>query len=345
MYKIVKPLPISILADKSLKYNPSLSYEEGDNIYAESKNWVIDSYTNNIDYLKYLVRKLALDFDNIELSYQKVDIMHNNLSEWCSKTEYLPVKLAFEDLQQFKNIKIVETEEISEEGLTFALSYQECGLAYFGNHDTLEIPSVIYHYLKERKQLDVTFTLFNMNLCKSIPPCLKECKKDFDIPELKLEYLPKKAIWSKIKKDYYTIIPPAEKEGYFEHYVLYTNLPKELYKNIIIENKILHYNITNKCFYGHVDLNQTNLNFCCKDLAENLPKEIIVLKLTNDGHFVCRLSYKQLLSSLYIGYPSIPVCILVDPFSLYDHSIYKKKDIDIEKTKEFLKPYFLLNND
>lgn len=345
MLKIAKALPISILEDKNLRYNPSISYEEGDDIYAEPKDWTVETYSNQINYLKYLVRKLALDLDNLDFSYKKINIAKNDLLDWCSKSEYLSITLKYEDLKQFKNINITEYEPITEEALNELLSRQECGLNYYGNKDTLQLPQVIKHFLQIRGELDVTILLFNMDLCENIPPCLNKCKKDFEIPKLEFKYLPEKAIWSILKKEYYTLIPPPEKEGYFEHYALYTNLPKELYRNIIIENKILHYNITNKAFIGHVELNQTNLNFCCKDMAENLPREVIVLKLTNDGHFVCRLSYKQLLSSLYIGYPSIPVCIIVDPFTLYDFFIFKKKDIDLEKTKEFLKPYFLLNND
>lgn len=343
MINIRKPLPLSIINETNIQYNPSLNYEEGENIYSEIKPYVVNSYSNPVNYRKYLARQLATDFTNLQLDYIKTNNNRKDITYWCSKSEYLNVKLKLEDLDQFENIIITEHEEISENSLNSLLCEQDQGITYFGNHDTLLLPKVIKHFLEQRNELDVIFLLFNMDLCPKIPKCLNKCNTKFDVPKLEFKYLPDRAVYTRLKERYYKVIP-APQDGYYDYFALYTNLPREFYKNIVIENKIIHYNITNKWFCGHIDLNQTSLNFACKDLCENLPKEIIVLKLLKGGYFMPILCYKQLLSSMHIDYPSIPVCIIIDPFALYDCYVYKKFEIDYQKIKEFLKPYFLLND-
>lgn len=336
-----KPLSQEILKDNSLKYNPSINYEEGDNIYSEPIQFR-RIYSEPIHYRQYLARKFALDFfDNLEIETSLVNIKKRNLKEFCSKSEYFNINFKIEYLKQFKNI--IETDHAEAKDVENYLNNGHSDLVFFGNKNTLLLNKYIKAYLEEKKEVNLTMLLFNMNLCNDIPECLKECKINFEIPEIELKYLPNLAIYSKIKNIQYGLIPPPSEE-YQEYYYVYTNLPRNLYKNIIIENKLLHYNITDEQFYGHVALNITNLNFCCKHLASNNLDEIIVLKITKDGYFIPILCYKQLLASLYIDYPSIPVCIIVDPFELYDYYIYKKNDINLKETKEFLAPYILLND-
>lgn len=338
-----EPLPISILSDNTLKYNPSIHYEKGDNIYNTPIVHKLESYNDPISYRYYLARKLALDFSNIKIEELIINTKKINLKTYACKSEYFNLDFKVEFLKQFKNIILTTYEEVSESSLNSFLNNGHANMTYFGNTNTLILPKVIETYLYEKKVLNLTMLLFNMDLCINIPNCLKDCNLNFNIPDIYLQYIPKVAIYSKIKDIQYGLIPPPESQ-YQEYYYLYTNLPKNLYKNIIIENKLLHYNITDKQFYGHLDLNLTNLSFRCKHLASNKLDEIIVLKITKDGYFVPLFSHRQLLASLYIDYPTIPVCIIVDPFILADCYIYKKNNINLKEIKEFLAPYILLND-
>lgn len=334
MLKQIKPLSIeTVLQDPLYKFDYSADYTEEISIDTPD----VETYTTPNQYLRYLVNKLSTNISEYRLKYNKVNIAHNNLDAFCTKSKYITVTLLKSDLPTFSNLILTDSED-----LEYLLQHQLQEIYYFGNTDTLVLPTCIHEYLQNNSYLKCSILAYDLHL--STNKLLKTYSVPFDIPTLKFSCLSNTAYYPTFKERYYLDIPTPKGIDYIDCYALYTNLPKELYTNIIFENKTLHYNITNKQFYGAEGINETNLALCCKHLSENPLDRVIVLRLTKDGHFIPLWSTKQLLASLYIGYPKIPVCILSEQYHLPTSFISKKNDIDIEKTKDFLKPYFMLND-
>lgn len=335
-----KMLDVSILKDDDLKYNDDIAYIEGDDIYAETKDISPITYSSEQDYRNFVVNKLGTSEYSPELELDTCPLSVNNQQDCQSISEsaYFEIKKDF--LNQFKNVIINENDEITEQNFNKLKDYFYDGMIYYAITDTLVIPQTIYHYLNDETTINVKITVYNY--AKRI--------KDYEIFKnfgktvqntLHFEYIPEICTFSKLKETKFGIFKALE-DKYFDYNYLYINLPKEFYTNHIVDNKFLIYNTEESIYYGHSCANQTKLNVLAKDVAKNGLKKVIQFKLLKDGSLLPLFSNKRLLIAKYLGLPSIPACIISEPFASYDFSYYIKPEVNKEKLNEFLKPYFMI---
>lgn len=335
-----KMLDVSILKDEDLKYNDDIAYVEGDDIYAETKDISPITYSSEQDYRNFVVSKLGTSEYSPELELDTCPLNVNNQQDCQSISEsaYFEIKKDF--LDQFENVIINENDEITEQNFDKLKNYFYDGVIYYAVNDTLVIPQAIYHYLNDETPINVKITVYNY--AKRI--------KDYEVFKnfgktvqntLHFEYIPEICTFSKLKETKFGIFKALE-DKYFDYNYLYINLPKEFYTNHIVDNKFLIYNTEENIYYGHSCANQTKLNVLAKDVAKNGLKKVIQFKLLKDGSLLPLFSNKRLLIAKYLGLPSIPACIISEPFTGYEFSHYIKPEVNKEKLNEFLKPYFMI---
>lgn len=340
-----KMLDVSVLEDDKIRYNDDIAYVEGDDLYSTSPEEVPIDYTNSKDYSNYVVYQLGTQTYCPSMKYEDIDYTPGDLKYLTSMVECQQITLTKENLKDFDKVQITDYDPINDEMFEFLKNERYDGVCYYAETDTLIIPSTIQHYLERDGEVSVLITLYNMN--NAIKKHSLFTERDYPtIPNLQFSYIPQTIKYSKLNIEMINGQIPAPKSSkedlYFDFNYIYTNLPREYFKYIAIDSRALAYDINEEIFYGHSNSNQTKMNALCKDIAMNGFKSPIQLKLLSDGTLVSYFSNKRLLAGLYLNCPTLPVCIIYEPY-INNRDIYHYLPTpNIEEMNKILYPYIIL---
>ena len=305
------------------KYNDDIEYLIGDDFNYESPIFCPNTKLNR------QVEEIAKR--SLRIFYTSIDYNKADLSHLTGSVQERYINIDKDWLNQFTFVRIDINDKYSKKEALRLKDRSYDGIRYYCKTDILLIPEVLYKYIK-KNPTRCKVSIYNYKFCPEEYKTIFNCQ-EVTPPELKFKHIPNKLKYARLEKNTYV----REKE----YSVLYTNLPREYYRKICVDNETLAYNTSKKCFIGHSDCNQTKLNHLCYDVATNGFKKIIQLKLLSDGRLTPYCSNKRLLIGEYLNLPSIPVAIISDIFSYPEYLLYYNSGSVKELAQKYLSPYFL----
>lgn len=324
-YKDLMLEPTKALFEKH-KYNDDIEYLKSDDFSYKSE---IEHPDTVINEMVEGVAKEHLDFEYEMIDYKKADLSH-----LTGTVEEVELEITTDFFKNFANVEIDENDPITEENRIKLSQASYDGIRYYCKTDLLIVPQAIKSYIFKNNTLKCKVSVYNYKYCQEGKKKIFKCK-DIKVPELKFTAIPKKINYAKLKKPLYKILPNGAS-------VLYTNIPREYYTKICVDNETLAYNINKECFVGHSNCNQTKINHLCYDVAKNGFQKVIQLKLLDGGRLVPYFSNKRVLIGEYLNYPTLPVAIVLDMYSYPKNLLFYESEDMTSVANLCLEPYFIL---
>lgn len=313
---------------ESIPYNDDIEYLKTDDLSYHSNTPYPDNKENiQVETLakKWLpMRQEIVDFEG-----------PGDLSHFSGIVQEINKNINKNFLSHFGSI--IEDQNDSNLPISVLKNLSYDGIRYYCKTDTLVVPQVLLNYIQNSENgIRCKISVYNYKYCRKDLKNILRCKK---IKEQKLEFkfIPEKIKYSILEETIYLKDPC---NGLFS---LYTNLPREYYRKICLDNETLAYNVNKQCFIGHSNCNQTKINHLCYDVAKNGFQKVIQLRLMPDGRLMPYFSNKRVLIAEYLNFPSIPVVIICNSFDyIPENFLYYNSGEVKELADKYLKPYFIV---
>jgi len=276
------------------------------------------------------------------------DVETNKILEMIKDNPDIPIIYKDEiDIENFSEVTSISTEVSS--------TYVTLDREFLNNHnyflnrsdDDLESTALrlkdeyydgISHFINNGREIYVIpISIFRYLSTKPLNCRVSHYVRFKNAPKLDFQLIPKK-----IKYIYLTekkfITYPSDHSGTFS--VLYMNLPKEYYKEVLVDFKTLAYDKDRSYYIAHSDSNQTKINHLTYDIATNGLQKVVQLKLLSGGRLTPYYSNKRFLALYYLNLPTIPVAIVLDSYKYPEEFLLESQKDCSELAKKYLEPYF-----
>ena len=312
---------------QTLKYNPYIKYEEGDDIYT-SQTLDINSWSEKEKeyeykgYLEEYIRQNHPTMVSKDITYNK-----NSLYNHISYVQTKIIDITSSDVLLFKNVILKSALETDKNYLK---------TIYYSDTDTLVISKKIYDGIADGNITKLKITCFNMKTCKHNYTIFKEFERDYKDIDVEFKFIPETIKQKLLLKDCgYTI---DDDRAYV------------MFKNVNIDDieifPIMSYNIMYDIDTGSFSFDGSNfvkMNVLCKDIAENGLDFPIILYLVNNT-LLAMGGITQYLCCKYLGMDEIPICVIKTYVNRYcEYEVKKHLNPTKDTIQKILFPYILLD--
>jgi len=342
---MAKMLSPDILKNKTLTLQEETEYVEGDDIYKENHDTYPIDYWDAESYRKFIIYNLSNSKYVPEIKTENIPLHSVDITSFASLVEHRYINVTLDWLKEFRNIKISTDDPISDEVREELKNSRYDGISYYAAEDILIIPQAIFSYINNGNILNCKIAMYSMD--KAIKNHTGfENPIIIEKPIFTMQYIPEYIEYSTFinEKSGYIEPPisPTPETFYSTYLHEYRNIPLDILSNTVIPYRALSYDVIDKYYYGESNYNQTKLNVLCKQIAVFGLQNPIPLQVLNNGLLVPLNYINHLLCARYLGYNTIPVCIINEPFSgvNYDWAYIPKVN---PKIKEYLEPNILIN--
>lgn len=245
-----------------------------------------------------------------KLNYEIKSTNIQNIDNYISTVVYIDTDInhiTFDNgISSFDNYNTIYTN--SDKTIDELFKDKIEGIRYYDDKKILIIPTKLDDYLDLNKNnnYEAIIGFYNLN---------KNNKWKFKINNILPHIFPiyKKIVLTSIEKLYKADIDN-------NIFILYDNLPKSLFNNVIIEEQGIIYNIeTNEYFTK--SLSQEKLFNRIKNIAENGFKQPLKMLICSDGLLPIDESRVDFIISLYLNLSHIPVSFIVSNELLQQYTI------------------------
>lgn len=278
-----------------------------------------------------------------EINYETIDIEPQNIDEYISKVKYMQGILnhiSFDtNITNFDSYNNTLYKNVDKTFNKLLNDNFDC-VSYFQDKDILSVSSLVDNYVDENKEktFDNTYALYNLNNDNIWNVEVKDLPNNFPTSS--------KCVLSSVKEEYYSEIDT-------DTYVLYKDLPKDLYDDVIIEEQGIMFDL-DKNEYFTKTMSQTLLFNRIENIISNGFEKPLNMLICNDGLYPLDDSKVDFILAKYLNLPHIPVAFIssttalneyiTKPYDGNDILIIKKVNNNYDKNRlqEILAPYFNL---
>lgn len=312
---------------QTLKYNPYIKYEDGDDIYTlqpmDINSWSEKEKEYEYKgYLKEYIKQNHPEMISKDITYNK-----KSLNNYISYVQTKTVNITSFDILLFKNVIIKDTSETDKIYLK---------TVYYSNTDTLVIPKELYDGIVSGNMTSLKITCFDMKTCKYDYAIFKDFKRDYEDIDIEFKFIPNNIKQKLLLKDC--------------GYTIDNDRAYVMFKNVNIDDieifPIMSYNIMYDIDTGYFSFDGSNfvkMNVLCKDIAENGLDFPIILYLVNNN-LLAMGGITQYLCCKYLGMDKIPICVIKTYVSRYcEYEVKKHLNPTNDAIQKILFPYILLD--
>lgn len=259
-----------------------------------------------------------------EMTYEDINIHSSNIEKYISTVKYVTNNInyiSFDNMTSVFDDYAQTLYVFSNKSFENLLKDKIDGIKYYQDKNLLVIPTIIDDtlYQNSNNSYEALISFYNINesniwkynsyriLNDSFPV----------INSLKL---------AKVKRKYYSNIDAA---------VLFDNLPQHLYKNVIIEEQGIIYNVDTNEYFTEF-MNQEELFNKIKEISNNGFLKPINMLITDEGLLPLNDGKIDFLIALYLNLPSIPVAFISSADITFNYIIKKIENKDKNNLKSFI---------
>lgn len=342
---MAKMLSPDILKNETLILQEETEYVEGDDIYKENHDTHPTSYWDEQSYRNFVLYNLTTPQYSPNIITEDIILDPVDITSFASLVEHRYIEVSSSWLKEFKNFKISTEDPDTEEAREELKDSRFDGISYFAQDDALVIPQAIYSYINEGNTLNCNIAMYAMD--KAIKAHTNfENPIIVEKPRFTMQYIPDMVKHSIFENEQTGYVEPPEAqtpEEYYSNYLHeYKNIPLDILANTIIPYRTLSYDVRDEYYYGASSYNQTKINVLCKQIAVYGLQTPIPLQVLNNGLLIPLGYLNQLLCAKYLGYKTIPVCIVNEPYSGTEYTWSYIPKVN-PRIKEYLEPDILID--